>query len=254
MKKRISNKMFYSILFIILINISISSQSKYIYGKVLDAFDNPLSDVKVQVENSGFIATTNSNGEYKLDYAPGEFNVVFTKPNFTSSSIKLNISAKSDYPLADVTLYEIPTKQSIYLLEDNSYRELFQYSIEVYQKKTGNFFNGKVVKYYKINGDPIPINSTTVNFIDNDGKSQYLFKVSNDNIIFTSEYNTMGLLTKVNGNYYNGNDKQIGTNMYLRNFTLEEGKYAFMELVEDGLGNKVPSQICYFFELRSAKN
>ena len=68
------------------------SCSKNLEGIVKDNFNNPVKHVLVKIENSNFKTLTDENGKYSLDYAAGSFNIHFSKENFVSTTLDLNIS------------------------------------------------------------------------------------------------------------------------------------------------------------------
>lgn len=79
---------------LILALITMGCESKTINGQVVDNFGTPLAGVSVQVENSAFSTTTNPQGHYELNYAPGSFNVVFSFRGILSKDNRLNYLRK----------------------------------------------------------------------------------------------------------------------------------------------------------------
>ncbi len=76
-----------------------------IEGKVVDKKSKPVQGVKVTVLKTKFTATTNENGEYKIDYVPGVLQVNFQhSPCYGEKSVELNISKKMKYPMEDIVL------------------------------------------------------------------------------------------------------------------------------------------------------
>lgn len=86
-----------------------------ICGQVKSIIDEkPVQDVLIKIENSGFVAKTDSSGKFVLDYAPGEFRVMFKKIGFFPHSVSLNISQKSYFPLEVTLLNPVPKVVDMY--------------------------------------------------------------------------------------------------------------------------------------------
>ena len=72
MRKALINVKYYSL--ILLLSLFLFSCSKYKEGEVRDNFGKPVNGVMVSIENSNFKSFTDPNGNYKLDYVPGELS------------------------------------------------------------------------------------------------------------------------------------------------------------------------------------
>lgn len=77
-------------------------------GSVTASFGDPLEGVTVKVEKSAYQATTDAGGKYSVEYAPGAFTVVFSKPGYTTHRLDLNIQAKTKFQSDRVILYPAP--------------------------------------------------------------------------------------------------------------------------------------------------
>ena len=109
MKFRCCCAIFFMFFFSISIVNSSSAKPNLILGQVIDVDNkNPIKDVKVKIEYSGFIAQTDIQGKFSLDYAPGEFRIFFTKVGYFPYPIKLKISEKTYFPLETVELKPAP--------------------------------------------------------------------------------------------------------------------------------------------------
>ena len=106
---------------ILLLTLSLFSCSKYIEGEVRDNFGNPIEGVKVSIENSDFQSFTDPNGNYKLDYVPGEFSVSFNKEDYVSETVGLNITEKQRYPMSKIELIRYPESEGIYIEDSLDY-------------------------------------------------------------------------------------------------------------------------------------
>ena len=120
MKRKITLSTFLlSILFL-------ASCSKSIEGQVNDNFGNPLKDVSVTIEGTQFQSTTNNNGHFELDYAPGQFLVKFESDDYITEGKELNITEKQKYPLEAIELVRKPSGKSFYvqIAENPDYIEI----------------------------------------------------------------------------------------------------------------------------------
>jgi len=94
--------------------------SKKIEGKVVNSNNKPLRGVKVQVAKSGFLAETDSSGQYSIDYAPGAFTLIFRKDGFCQKTISLNINQKVKFRVETVVLHkcnETPKDFANYIIQ-----------------------------------------------------------------------------------------------------------------------------------------
>ena len=176
------------------------SCSKQIKGKVFDNFGNPLEDVTITIPNSQYEATTNSSGEYSIDYAAGEIVLNFRKEGYIPSGEVLYITEKQDYPIKDTRITKIPTKSGIYIASD----ELSNYVQLTSQTTTiSKLIDNDKKRYYH-----------PLDFFNNNADSTLVIKLSSLEDVRIYAYNTpKHLLGKV------GDDRRIaelGTAMYHR--------------------------------------
>jgi len=80
---------------IIMLNITVVGQILFFFGcskpqvkgMVVDNNNTPIEEVEVKVQGTQFKSTTNANGEYSIEYAPGKVTVLFEKNGYTKNSI-----------------------------------------------------------------------------------------------------------------------------------------------------------------------
>jgi len=65
------------------------------------------------VANSEFKSLTDSKGGYLLDYAPGDLEIIFSKPGYATQRRNLNLAQKTSYPLDVTHLLEDPSIASM---------------------------------------------------------------------------------------------------------------------------------------------
>lgn len=109
---------------LVIIGVIAASCSKNLEGIVKDNFGNPVQDVLVKIENSNFETLTTEDGRYSLDYAAGSFKLQFSKENYVSTNIELNISEKRKYPIQDVQLIKYPDSSGVYFKDSANYVRL----------------------------------------------------------------------------------------------------------------------------------
>lgn len=80
-----------------------------ITGRVLDNFDQPVIGATVSIPHTAFIGVTNSEGFFRLDYAPGTFHVAIEAPGFERVELpEVSIAQKVAYPLPTLWIWRTP--------------------------------------------------------------------------------------------------------------------------------------------------
>jgi hypothetical protein len=85
-----------------------------IQGRVVDLFGKPVAGAGVSIPNTAFAATTDAEGKYAIEFAPGQFNLQIQKQGYTSATKPWNLSQAAEVPAADVMLYQVPDEPGIY--------------------------------------------------------------------------------------------------------------------------------------------
>lgn len=80
-----------------------------ITGRVVDNSGKGIDGVVVKIENTGFVTTTDKNGEYRIGYVPGKIDIVIKKQGYSVGELNLDIATESIFPAEDVTLTKIPS-------------------------------------------------------------------------------------------------------------------------------------------------
>lgn len=81
-----------------------------IEGRVLDNFKQPIEGVQVKVSGMQFSDTTESDGRYTVPFAPGKFQVLYTKDQHVSHSSSFEVLQDTVIPADDVVLTRLPGK------------------------------------------------------------------------------------------------------------------------------------------------
>ena len=95
-----------------------------IVGRLINRFGHPLVGATATIENSGYAASTNAQGEFSLAYAPGAFRLRLGARNCIRLDIPLTVSSAVRYALGTKTLLcvpELPPGQVVVEAHDRFY-------------------------------------------------------------------------------------------------------------------------------------
>jgi hypothetical protein len=62
----------------------------------------------INIKNTRLQAITDKEGKYSIEYIPGTFSVLYSKPDYTSHEIRLSLTSKEKFPARKVTLCTLP--------------------------------------------------------------------------------------------------------------------------------------------------
>ncbi len=148
-----------------------------INGKLLDNFNNPIENAKVEVEGTAFTANTNSKGEYEINFVPGTITLKYTKKNYLDTILKIGVSTKDDFPAQVVRTYKVPNGGDINYIDKDRYIALEKSPIKIGKTtnrkyvKWGDYYNNltglKIVSYYASKEKILKIKQTnSIQFVD----------------------------------------------------------------------------------------
>jgi|GEM_PF-4742069 len=223
-----------------------------IKGKVQDTFGRGISGVLVEIANSGFNAKTNSKGLYSIDYVPGKIQLIYSKSNYTTKRMELDIYTKDKFPAAPIEMWKIPSK-GIYLVDRNAkkyvpIKQKFPISSQSKSNEKNYYKNFNPNKLYaKLDffaNQPgtFSINNGKMEIIDTYPKLIVLYKRGKGNLLLSLRKGMAGVIT---GSFFNGqvkeNFKRIGDEkLLIRSFLVSDGVYVLSESenVDQGMGYK----------------
>lgn len=238
-----------------------SCEKKTINGSVDDNFNRPLSNVTVQVKNSQFQTTTDKNGDYSLDYAPGNITILYSAPGYTDSAVTLNITEKQKYPAQRVTLCKKPLGDEVYFSDfvQNNYTELSKGKLTRNSQNFPFSWEGPLSEtYYLVHGNYTSLahvdttGTWAIQFVTSRNKKFVLYQVRDwlDNAIVTrTDY--WGRDPVLKGTRIKCETTQHqNVTLYETNY-LKRGKYAFAGAGE-GIGSFSTSvtEPIYLFEIK----
>lgn len=86
-----------------------------INGTVIDGSKKtPLENVSIRILNSGFKTKSGKNGQFKLPFVPGNFNIVFEGTGIVPKAVPLSLTSKSNYPMGEISLFQFPPLIDMY--------------------------------------------------------------------------------------------------------------------------------------------
>lgn len=236
------------LLLIILISIG-CGQKKHITGTVVDERGQAVAGVAVKIENAAFATTTGDAGEYRLDFAPGKFRVIFAKSGYVGDTLALELSEKIAFPAETVTLYRIPEERGIFVLSDSGYQALPRVSIRERVYEVGTFIKKRYHRAFMPVGAPVAIAQTECTFLDFDPATQHLLRLNSRGEIGKLVTIMMGMVESTVFEFVKEVLEQIAPDIWKRRARLSPGRYAFVPFVKDNFGNSIPARRCYYFEV-----
>ncbi|MDZ7821596.1 MAG: carboxypeptidase-like regulatory domain-containing protein [Candidatus Marinimicrobia bacterium] len=200
-----------------------------------------LQDVSVVIEKTSYKSITDKNGNYSIDYAPGNFKLIYSKSGYTTEELELNLSTKDYYPADSILMYPIPKNKGIYYLDGNSLVSLYELKLKEREWK----------EYPKI---------TIYSYIDNLPTDLKKYEINEKHITFIDTYPHFIKLAKVRREgihgkiqhysyywsdvkyMYNGlvkyETKSVGKEkLLLKSAKLTPGIYAWVSVFENFYGN-----------------
>ena len=216
-----------------------------IEGRIIDGFGLPLPNAAVNISGTAFRATTDTNGNYSIEYAPGKVSLQASKPGYSTVNRTFDIATAITYPAEQMTLYKIPAGKGIFLFGDADYLPVARGSI-AFSAKTfelsindPNFYENmadgpRVARIFMARGSFTPAKSNSkIRFLDNTGSSPaslMLVRLKSGDVILTR--------TIYGGGFERSDDAQIIKSLStstvqgltIKEASLPPGRYAFVTL------------------------
>lgn len=114
----------------------VSCERAVIEGCVTDEINNPIENAKVKISGSGYEASTDQKGRFKIEYPPGAFDISIEKNGYTNYSRGFNMTSRAVFPLEEVHLIRIPERSPISYSTSKFFTELPE--AELYFRTTYN--------------------------------------------------------------------------------------------------------------------
>ena len=113
--------------------------SAVIEGQVVDTFGNPIPGARVTVVGSMFAAESDQQGLFKLEYAPGKFEVEAAAEQHISATRSVEMSQKTQYPMAPLELVPVPQPGGIKIATSDGYTALAEQPVRFVKRRVGSY-------------------------------------------------------------------------------------------------------------------
>lgn len=222
-------------------------KARRIEGRVVSESGEPLAGVVVQVANSAFTATTDREGEYSLDYAPGTLQVVYAQEGRFPDTLSLTLSQKSHFPAAEVRLLRIPTEAGVVWISPGGYVALARAEVRENLVRPGRTIFDREVRDFEPTGEPTMVRDRAPRFLDTAPEGLSLIKLSDRGKIATVSYATFGLNASMETDRRQETKRRRSEACLERAAELEPGDYVYAAF-SSGMVSK-PSPGCYYFRI-----
>lgn len=224
-------------LFIIIISYTLSSCATHykMQGVVKDIFGNPISQVKIWINNTNFQTISNEKGEYSIDYVPGKFDLHFKKAGYTSEILNFELHAKDHIPVSPVKLHPIPLEKGLYLIDYDKKKIVVLNLDNNVNRKTErgrndnyDLFGHVKQKYYITRNKGVNIPAGTYFFIDSFEEPLIFFQIRENGLFLSFKTGIAGKIEEV---IHDGSIKhetsEVGIEkLNIRKLILKKGVYA----------------------------
>lgn len=239
----------------------LSCEKKNITGTVKDNLGNPLENIQVSVKNTDFKAQTNSNGNFSLEYVPGEIYLIIEEDGYLGFQEHYVISEKSKYPLGEINLFKIPETKALFLISSEGYIPVTKSTMSSTKTKKKDVIEGLDIDMgldvdvfcFTIKRDSIftisPLDKVIVDFIDCTDIPLRIVKVGLDSKV--ASYKVGGLFgNSIEAEYCTEEVEQINNKIRIRKVAVERGQvYAFINIYDDFHKGKKMSSLAYAFKI-----
>ncbi len=192
-------------------------------GRVIDGFGKPIPSANIEALSNGSKSKTTSNqtGNFTVSYNPGNINLTFTREGYVSAYIPLSLDEKTDLSVDDITLWKIPPKGGLFVVDEKDYREI--------NKAEYYFESSSKERRFYVRGSPTVIKGRDLRIVDFQvdqplvvGKTLYRVdtKGSLGSIIF---YPSQKYLLNTESDSYS----KIADNVGMRKINLPPGRYFY---------------------------
>ena len=220
---------FISLLALILSLLSCGPRAQ-VHGEVRDGFGAPLTDVKVSVSGTQFQAVTGPEGQYEVPYAPGRFQITFTKEGYLSSHLDLEVATETTIPAKQIVLIKVPQEPGIYHWGSNDYMTLGAGKLTFKSVEHPFSWDGPLyTDSYAVDGEFVRIDTAASElFLDTFPKPMALFSVGSQGRILVRE--KAWLNTSDDATVISEKTERLADGMLRREVDLPPGRYAFAQV------------------------
>jgi hypothetical protein len=213
-------------------------------GTVVDVFKKPLPDAAVAIEGTSFSTTTNSYGKYALQFVPGQFKVVAKRDGYTTSSITFNVSESAEVPAADIMLYPQPTEPGIFFVGKEKLESLTTFRLRRDQVPNPIPWLPGSTRYLLQKESSLVLPEGDAQFIDTLPRAMQLARATSPSgLILDAAHSAAAGMVKTSA------EKVGEEQLTVWKVHLKPGVYGWIELRRNILGDTVPSESYYGFQV-----
>lgn len=229
---------------VIFVLVLCSCSKPVVNGRVMDAFGQPIAAASVTIEGTSLSAETDGAGTYKIGFVPGQFTIRIKKDGYTTASLSLNVAQSTTVPAADILLYPRPTAPGIYYigkkgLEPLATSPLRRQGVE----STISWLPGST--HYLLQTGAAPVFA--------EGDAQFIDTVQKEMQLVRAQNRSGRILDASSGDPAGGvsaTAEKVGEEkLTIWRVHLTPGAYGWIPLEQNLLGDFVPGQTYYAFQV-----
>ncbi len=225
-------------------------------GRVVDNFGKPLAGVTARVLGSALLATTNSDGYFRLPYVPGQFRVHLALEGYDSEEFGLDLAQPATYPLDDRTLARAPPANSVYLWGKDDWLPIATCEVKQVEKDSLKFSKAGRNRYVALGRPTLLVTSEALSFLDaTEAKDTVLLKVESDGTIFrlARRAGWAGWMDLTQGGFTRGQKELQKTALDLQRGQIGNGRRILSRNFPPGVYALVSfaSKTCFMFQTKT---
>jgi hypothetical protein len=216
-------------------------------GNVTDAFGKPLEGASVTVEGTSFSTTTGDDGDYAIQFVPGQFKVKVKKDGYTTATVPFTVAESTNVPAATVELFPRPTEPGIYYIGKDKLEPLPSSRLRREEVRNPIAWLPGSTRYLLQSDSSLELPEGEARFIDTVPKSMQLARAtSRSGLILDTAHGDAAGVVEATSQKVGDEDLKIWS------VQLKPGVYGWVELEENILGGAVPGQSYYGFSVGDA--
>lgn len=199
-------------------------------GEVRDGFGSALQGVAVSVPGTQFKAVTDTEGRYEIQYAPGRFQVNFTKDGYLAKTLDFEVVTETEVPAEQVVLIKIPQEAGVYFWGAEDYVSLGSGKLEFSSVEHGFSWDQPLrTDTYRVDGEFVRVASPSLlRFVDNVPHPMGLFALDSEGYIMVRQ--KAWLSTKDDVTPIKEATNRLAEGIVERTAELAPGLYAFAQV------------------------
>jgi hypothetical protein len=202
-------------------------------GQVQTHHKKPLEGVKVKVLKSTYEATSGTDGKYSVSFAPGTFEIQYSRSGFTTETVELNIQQETSFPAEAVVLYPIPTESGLHYLGEQGLVGIEDALMDV--QTTGGAWSS-TKKFFCTGEGSLSIPAGKVEFIDTSDEILMVAKLGGYGLVYAPENSYSDDDPTYNGLFQDEKSNRGAEGLVVRSFDVEPGQYAWVRFKKNRAG------------------